>query len=83
MVERRPLVGHQRGAGDPAKVEGGLVDGEDAQIDETGGDEGIAASNTLSPSRGAASSPMATMRPFSQRRSARTGSPEAARGARW
>ena len=33
QIERRRLVGHQRRAGDAAKVKGGLVGGEDTQID--------------------------------------------------
>ena len=34
QVERRGLVGHQRAARDPPELERGLVDGEDAEIDE-------------------------------------------------
>src|SRR5690606_13243093 len=37
-VERRLLVGHQRGAGDAAEMERGLVDGEDAEVDQPRGD---------------------------------------------
>src|SRR5690606_6786166 len=39
MVERRRLVGHQRGARNAAEVERRLVDGEDAEIDQARGDE--------------------------------------------
>ena len=42
MVQRRCLVGHQRGPGDAAEVEGGLVDREYTQIDEAGRDNGAA-----------------------------------------
>ena len=39
MIERRALIWHQGGTGDPAEVERGLVDGEDTEIDETGRDQ--------------------------------------------
>ena len=39
VIERRPLIGHQRRTGDPAKMERRLVHGKHAQIDQTGGDQ--------------------------------------------
>jgi hypothetical protein len=65
-IERRALVGHQRGAGDAAEVEGGLVDGKYAKVDQTRRDQRAAASTTVSPGW-AAASPTATMRSSSTR----------------
>ena len=39
IVERRTLVGHQRGARDAAEMKGRLVGGEDAEIDQAGRDD--------------------------------------------
>src|SRR5690606_19453095 len=47
VIERRRLIGHQRRAGDPAEVERRLVDGKDAEIDKTWGDQPSAGVNHI------------------------------------
>src|SRR5690606_17125047 len=47
MVERWRLVGHQRRPGDPAEVERGLVDCEDAEVDEARHDHAAAGPDDL------------------------------------
>jgi hypothetical protein len=39
VIERRVLIGHQRGAADPAEMEGGQIDREHAEVDQARRDQ--------------------------------------------